>query len=316
MDSPTHHGQAVKRGPGRPRGSVRKPVAAVPLPAPAVLPLPDWVLSAWRSAAGKDKTHDPVQSAFACGAALSAFDAMLRSDPPWLGALRMRQALKAACVLSRLLRLNADEAALRDALHLTRRDDDPGPAGRLHRHLRQLTARPLRFADETLEAIAAELGSSALALDVLPLLKADMATARQLGWSVPVLLHLTAVLDPALRQGESGRRPRADEEDWPVVQQAVLAQAVVAAHAEAMTLQRRATTLVSAANGLRTREGARGLALLMADESVAPWHMTGNRTSLPGLGSDRAARRFCETLAGLGALRLLTDRPTFRLYGL
>jgi Protein of unknown function (DUF1403) len=53
----------------------------------------------------------------------------------------------------------------------------------------------------------------------------------------------------------------------------------------------------------------------MAGQSL-PRTRSGAKAGLKGLGSDRAARRFCESLHGLGALRLLTDRPTFRLYGL
>ncbi|WP_425332346.1 DUF1403 family protein [Rhodoblastus sphagnicola] len=34
------------------------------------------------------------------------------------------------------------------------------------------------------------------------------------------------------------------------------------------------------------------------------------------LGSDRAARRFLDRLVALGALREMTRRPSFRLYGL
>ncbi|MGL4635968.1 MAG: DUF1403 family protein [Beijerinckiaceae bacterium] len=314
MDSPANTGLEVpKRKPGRPLGSKgRKAVAKPEADVAVVQPMPSWIVASLR---------DPADSAFACGAALTAFDAVLRAHAPWSGALRMRQALKSAVVLSRMLRLNADDTALRDALHLTRAKDDPGPAGRLHRLLRQLTARPSRFAEETLEAIVAELGNNAIAGEILPLLRADFALAKRLDWDQPVLLHITSVTEPALRQGEAGRRPRADAEDWPDLQNAVLAHALMAAHADAVGLHRRATKLAAAADTLRTREGANGLALLMADESVAPWHMVGKASAgkgraLAGLGSDRAARRFCETLAGLGALRLLTDRPTFRLYGL
>ena len=87
------------------------------------------------------------------------------------------------------------------------------------------------------------------------------------------------------------------------------------AHAQAVALSRKAHALTRAASTLRTRDGGRGVGLILADDSVAPWRMAGKDDN-GGLGSDRAARRFCESLHGLGALRLMTDRPTFRLYGL
>jgi hypothetical protein len=63
------------------------------------------------------------------------------------------------------------------------------------------------------------------------------------------------------------------------------------------------------ARQVRTRGGTKGIAALLADEAVAA-------ASLKDLGSDRAARRFLERLVALGAVRELTGRATFRLYGL
>ncbi|WP_425487097.1 DUF1403 family protein [Microvirga arsenatis] len=60
---------------------------------------------------------------------------------------------------------------------------------------------------------------------------------------------------------------------------------------------------------VRSRGREDGAALLLADDAVAP-------VRLAGIGSDRAARRFLERLTALGAVRELTGRPTFRLYGL
>jgi hypothetical protein len=268
-------------------------------------PLPRWV-------SARPGGLTLPDAAFAAGAAVFALDHLLRADPPWHSALRLRRALKATATAARLLRLNADEPALRDAEHLTRPGDDPGPAGRLHRLFRQLASQPLRSAQATLEKVRDEIGNAAAASQIMALLRADMVLAERLGWSMPLLLHLPVILDATLRQGDSGKCPDADSAAWSDQQHGVLAQAVVAAHAEAMVLQRKTVALAASAGALRTRGGSAGVALILADDAVAPWKMIGNR----GLGSDRAARRFCETLAGQGALRLLTDRSTFRLYGL
>ncbi len=267
-------------------------------------PLPRWV--------GAVASSDTRDAAFAAGAALHALDQIVRANVPWFGVLRARLALKAASVFAKLLRQKADEAALRDAQHLTRPGDDPGPSGRLHRLLRQLSLRPTRQADDVLPLLEVELRGAPVAAELLCLIEADLALAQKLGWATPLLLHAGMVLDPALRQGLDGRRPRADRPEWERTRDHALLVAVSACHAEAVALARRAEALAVAAKNLRTRDEGRGLALVLADDAVAPWTMVGRA----GFGSDRAARRFCETLTAQGALRLLTDRPTFRLYGL
>src|SRR4051812_41977802 len=84
--------------------------------APTIAPQP-WLwqpLPGWTRLHGDDGGPAP-EAAFAAGAALFALDQIVRAEPTWLGAFRMRQALAAAAASSRLLRLRADEAALRDA---------------------------------------------------------------------------------------------------------------------------------------------------------------------------------------------------------
>ena len=71
-----------------------------------------------------------AEAGFLAGAALARLDAIVRENPPWAGAWRQRLALAAAAASVRRAGRNEDEAALRDALHLTRSGADPGPAGR------------------------------------------------------------------------------------------------------------------------------------------------------------------------------------------
>lgn len=267
-------------------------------------PLPRWV--------GAVASSDTRDAAFAAGAALHALDQIVHANAPWLGTLRARLALKAASVAAKLLRQKADETTLRDAEYLTRPGDDPGPAGRLHRLLRQLSSRPTRQAGDILPMLAAELRGAPVAAEFLCLIEADLELAQKTGWATPLLLHAGIVLDPALRQGPDGSRPRADRPEWQGLRDHALFVAINACHAQAVTLARRTEVLVLAAQKLRTRDEGRGLALVLTEDAVAPWRMVGRA----GFGSDRAARRFCESLAAQGALRLLTDRPTFRLYGL
>ena len=266
-------------------------------------PLPRWVL---------EHSKDKARVAFAAGAAMLALDQIFRSAPIWFGASRMQQALAAATAAAKMLRLNADEASLRDAEHLTRPGDDPGPAGRVYRLLRGFAGRSLKSAAVMLDGIASEIAGAKAAGEVIALLEADLDIARRLSWPNVILLHLPVIFDPMLRQGGEARRPRADESEWPGLRDAVLARAAIGMHSRAVETERRAENLAKAAAALRTRHGENGLARILGDESVAPWRMLGEN----GLGSDRAARRFCETLHAMGALRLLTLRPSFRLYGL
>ncbi|WP_414476297.1 DUF1403 family protein [Microvirga sp. M2] len=287
----------------------------------------------------------PAEAAFAAGAALALLDQLVRRDPPELGAWRMRQALAAATACAAWLRLRTDLAGLRDAEHLTRAGDDPGPAGRLHRAWRQLAAEPLRdpltvparlapllgiatglvapvggpAREDTDHPVAAAAAAAALTLrsvpvptpeiEILAWMVADATLAHRLGWSAPVPLLATALLHASLRQGSERRRPQPGTSGWLTACHAAYARAAADAHGRAQDLLRRGERLRAALPAARFRGRDRGLALFLADDAVAP-------PRLVGTGSDRAARRFCDRLVALGAVRELTGRPTFRLYGL
>ena len=90
---------------------------------------------------------------------------------------------------------------------------------------------------------------------------------------------------------------------------AAYARAAADAHARALDLARRADRLLLLAAKVRSKGGATALGALLAEDAVAA-------VTLTGLGSDRAARRFLERLVTLGAIRELTGRSSFRLYGL
>jgi hypothetical protein len=288
-----------------------------------VQPLPQWVIASAhaRKAGTNPEPGAPVQDgrddAFVAGAALFALDRVLRAEPVFLGALRMRIALDAAVAASRLLHARSDEAELRDILHLARAGDEPGLAGRAHLLLRRFCERPTRLAGAVLDEIRSLRASDGLT-EWLALVRADLAIAERLGWSRPLPLHLLAIHDPAVRRGEEGRRIRIGEPGWEKVRHAVMARAAVHAHRRAFTLAGRAERLIAAAGTLRTRDLDAGLARILGDDCVAPWRMAAEGGAAPGKGmhSDRAARRFCQSLHAKGALRLLTPRPTFRLYGL
>ncbi|MGL4528789.1 MAG: DUF1403 family protein [Aestuariivirga sp.] len=281
-------------------------------------PLPRW------ASQGASASADPrlvLSSEVRAGAALFALDQILRAELPWFGAWRMRLALQAAVASSRLLRISVDEAALRDAEQLTRPGDDPGPAGRLHRLWRRFAERPARLAGETIETLVLETGARSGAgegaAEALALMQADADLAAALGWETPVPLAATVITDPLWREGRERRSFRIGGDGWEARRMAMFGLAAMRAHALAVELARRAEAVTAAADTLRTRDGGGGVAQILGDDCVAPWRMAGkDKQADKGLGSDRAARRFCESLHAKGVLRLLTDRPTFRLYGL
>jgi hypothetical protein len=303
-------------------------------------PLPRWTRSE------REGDLNEGEAAFAAGAALLALDRIVRADPPWLGGLRMRQALAAAAGSARLLRLREDEPALRDAHHLTRPGDDPGPAGRLYRSWRGLAtghmgrepaavdrlcqehglpplsgllqSPPAGQGGHSPVAAAAAIAAAVMAQvtpaqhpdrEVLGLMLADIVLAARLGWPAPIPLLASVILDPTLKRGPERRRPRPGGPEWSIACHAAYARAAAEAHAQALDLSRRADRLLMLAPKVRSKGGATALGALLAEDAVAA-------ATLTGLGSDRAARRFLERLVALGAIRELTGRSSFRLYGL
>ena len=77
---------------------------------------------------------------FAAGAALALLDAARRAEPPAVGTLHARLALQSAAASAKLLRLNADAAALRD-LHFAV-GDPRGPVATLLSLWRDGAGRP------------------------------------------------------------------------------------------------------------------------------------------------------------------------------
>jgi hypothetical protein len=76
----------------------------------------------------------------------------------------------------------------------------------------------------------------------------------------------------------------------------------------AADLARRAARLREVAPKLRAKSADRAVDLFLSRDALAP-------AALAAILSDRAARRLCERLVDLGAVRELTGRDTFRLYG-
>ena len=310
---------------------------AVPPPAP---------IPSWARLAGKAGEGAPL---FAAGAGLALLDAVLRRDPPAAGAMRSRLALKSAVASAKILRLNADAAALRDLRFAV--GEDPGPAARLLRLWRELAGRPPaldagRLADAAARlelappdpdrlvadlrqivksadnpacaaAQAAALAFEAFAVENAPeaevfaLWVADLILALRLRWARPVPLIATKVLDPALRPPDSRPRPRPGEPAWANIAAGATALATASALDLAADLARRSETLIAVAPKLRSKPAAKIVDLMLAQDCVSPAEAARQAPM-----TDRAARRLFDRLVLLGAAREFSGRPTFRLYGL
>lgn len=286
------------------------PLAAVPsLPDPA----PDWLTGS----AGQD----PDMARFYAGAGLAMLHALMlgRYSAVPLAVLAERQALAAAVSTLRMTGRREGLGALRDALHLRRPDEAPGPAGVVgqawRQGLRELARGQggrgdpdARLDPITRAAVALEAGLRDSGDPLPALMAAEQALACALRW-----LRMVPVITPGL--------VRADLRTTGPAMEAVIAWAIATQVPRilqtARDLGRRAERLRAIAPRLRSRGSDAALALFFTEDALAPTLalspvVRGSAVRM----SDRAARRLCERLVELGGLRELTGRSSFRLYGL
>jgi hypothetical protein len=290
-----------------------------------------------RAARTPDAPLDAAQAGFQAGAGLALIGLALAAEALHQGAWLDRLALRAAAATLALADQPTDETTLRDAHHLTRPGDDPGPAGRTFAFWRRLSGRfaPLASPGEVLEAVhrlgvrpdaalaealeAARIlaesdqpplaaAAAAVPADLrarpattpLALWLADAVLARRLRWRVAV---------PLMALGLDRHTLRTDDTAWPTACARAYGRAAAAAYDLHGELGRRADTLHAVQGRLRSKRATAVVAALLASDALAP-------SRLPGGMTDRAGRRLFDRLTALGAVRELTGRPSFRLYGL
>ena len=309
-----------------------------PFPPPAHVP-------AWaRFASGAGQG----EALFCAGAGLALIDVFLRRDPPCGGALRQRLALQSAAASARILRLRADQGALRDLGFAL--PGAPAPAAKLLSLWRGLARRPPALDAPRLDEAAAALGlpvpdpqslaetlrkyvreedpvsaaakaatvafaafpdGPAAEAEIFAFWVFDLVLALRLRWERPLPLIATKILDPAVRLGEAGRRPKPGEPGWAKTATAALALAAAAALDLAAELCRRSEILLAVAPKLRAKPASRVVNLLLAEDCVSAAEAARHAPM-----TDRAARRLFERLGLLGAVRELSGRPAFRIFGL
>ncbi len=310
----------------------------LPAQASAIPKVPAW-------ARPRGEIQRDVDAAYVAGAALNSLDNLVRSEPAWAGVWRQRLALKAAAAATRLLGRKEEEGALRDAHFFRAPGDDPGPAGNLLLAWRRLASRSTALDEDAVRPIAehldirwdgalgdvvanaedlagsprpAPMAAAELAAEIyrarpdaelLAFWLADAMLAKKLRWPMPVPLLMGQIGASVFRAGEARRRVRPGGEGWGRAVLAAYAQAAAEACDLGAELAGRATHLTGVAPKLRSKGATQVVKLLLEDDAV-PSSRSGAHLS------DRSARRLFERLGDLGAVRELSGRPTFRLYGL
>ena len=276
-------------------------------------------MPAWVTSARPEALEDV---AFLSGAVLNYLHVVLRHEDVPQSLLRDRLALCAAEVCVAFSGRSERASELRDAVHLLRPGDLPGPAGETLLTWRHAAERPVSVKALGRALPAFEPGQIAAWLDVgrgapvtratmvleavlteapraeVPaLILADAALAQALGWD-----HSLPLLAPGLKRTDL--RKRGDDLRL-ACHRALISSANEAARL-ATDLARRAAHLNAVAPKLRAKGAAIAVEMFLTRDAVAP-------TALPL--PDRAARRLCDRLVDLGAVREMTGRDTFRLYG-
>lgn len=277
--------------------------------------MPPWVTSA------RAETLEDV--AFSSGAALSHLHLVLGRQTVPQALLRDRLALRAAeaCVAFSGRLDGAGE--LRDVVHLLRPGDLPGPAGEICLAWHRATEKPVTVkalvqalpelqGDQIARWLDAGQGApvsrAAMVLETvlndapraeLPaLVLADATLAQAFGWG-----HVVPLLAAGLKRADMRKR---GEDLRSACHRALLSSAAEAVR-QAADLARRAAHLKAVSPKLRAKGAQAAVAMFLTQDAVAPAALP-----LP----DRSARRLCDRLVDLGAVRELTGRDTFRLYGI
>lgn len=299
---------------------MRMPIDEAAGTMPILPPLPGWI--------ALTPAETLEAAAFRSGAALAHLAVVMQGPDLPAGLWRDRLALVAAERCAVISGRTEGQGALRDALHLAGPGDNPGPGGMVLRQWSRAAGMPISVAHlgRAMEEVSREriaqcldatgatpVDRAALVLEAVladnlrsetaALILGDAVLARSMGW--------THVL-PQLSLAMTARDLRLRGDDLRMACHRAVVKGAGQALTHAVALMRAAARLRAVAPKLRAKGAARAVDLFLSRDALAPSALA---REVGDMLSDRAARRLCERLVELGALRELTGRDTFRLYG-
>lgn len=236
---------------------------------------------------------------------------------------RERLAMRAAAETLRQSGRREGEAHIRDEICLLRPGEQPGPAGSVGLAWLQLCRAPLTVSSLTRVTpavpgdivdlfdmmrpgppvdLAARLTEAALDAGCDPgsaAMLADAALAKALRWEhvVPILSLSLTRSDLALRGDRLAQACHA-----------AILRATLKVIPEMAELARRAMKIRECRSILRAKTAPQVVARFLSRDALTA-------AMLEDLMTDRSARRICERLQGLGAIREMSGRDIFRIYG-
>ncbi|PYE39963.1 uncharacterized protein DUF1403 [Rhizobium sp. PP-F2F-G20b] len=304
---------------------------------------PGFILPSWSVSLRPAETEG--DAAFSAGIALKTLGDLFRSEPVWAGCWRARLTLRSAAAAVRLTGRTEGEAELRDAMLLSSDAGDLGPAGNVYSAYRKLGARkgPVNTAflqelatllslrwDDRLAGVVDLVDGALQSPRSAPFAAADLVSAihaarpdaerlawgladglmaQRLGWTQPVFLLMAERGGPAFRTLGGRGRVRPGEPAFARAVCLALVDGARAALQSASEIDRRARQLVTVVPKLRTKGGVGVIRRFLDEDAVL--------ASAPGADLSRwASRRMFERLESSGAVRELSGRSTFRIYGL